>query len=346
MLENQVSIYNVALGDQEGVVYMGLAQENNNGTAMILPSKNEESTEVKVIDLDSMHLPKPDFVKIDVEGFEINVLKGMKETLDHSNALIWVEVNEANACSVYNFMSELGYYVTDLDTTASNNILFTCNKDIRIPASKMFEYLLTEATAKRDNWIALGKQVSKFLYEQKKARDLQDKLKEISTKYTYEQKKVQEFSDLLQDISRRYEHEQEKAKNLTEQILSLKNSNNKIENDLSDIKAKYQQSLNQIKDLSQKAEKMQKDLDMFNNSRMINFMRFWVWKVPTSFRRSVKKNVYKFGHWLYVRLIPYPRIRKICSKINGKLKIFKDPQAIVAPQQSLKKEKSIKRGKI
>ena len=83
---------------------------------------------------------------------------------------------------------------------------------------------------------------------------------------------------------------------------------------------------------------MQKDLDMFNNSKMISFMRFWVWKVPTSFRRSVKKNVYKLGHWLYVRLIPYPRIRKICSKINGKLKIFKDPQAIVAPQQSLKKE--------
>lgn len=44
--------------------------------------------------LDGQFLPAPQFVKIDVEGFEPKVLKGMMETLRQHRPLVFIEVND------------------------------------------------------------------------------------------------------------------------------------------------------------------------------------------------------------------------------------------------------------
>ena len=50
-----------------------------------------------------------DLVKIDVEGSEYDVLKGMKEILGHSNPRVIIEVINGNRDRVLDFMSKMGY---------------------------------------------------------------------------------------------------------------------------------------------------------------------------------------------------------------------------------------------
>lgn len=51
--------------------------------------------------LDSLHLPRPDFIKCDVEGAELSVLRGARETLDREDAP--VILYEANADTARGF---------------------------------------------------------------------------------------------------------------------------------------------------------------------------------------------------------------------------------------------------
>lgn len=298
-MENRVTAYNVALGDCEGIAQMSFTQENNNGTASIQTLSESTGEQVNIKTLDGLNIPSPDFIKIDVEGFELNVLKGMKNILKNSNASLWIEIDEKNAKSIYEFLTEIGYFVSDFVLSSSNNILFTKQKKDRVTSAAVFEQLMIEASGRRNNWIAIGKQISKYQYEQKKAEELYTRLQGMSSKYEYEQKKVEK---LQYDLSTLVSDKNQKQKNL-----------------------------DKVEELTEQIDKLQKELYMFQNSKMIKLMRFWIWKVPKLFRRFVKKKLYNSGRWIYIKLMPYPRIRLICSKINGKLHIFKDPQAVIAP---------------
>lgn len=304
-MESRIISYNFALGDYEGIAQMEFEQEKNNGTATILPSEKTEingGVEVKVNILDQMDIPLPDFIKIDVEGFELNVLKGMKNILKMAEASLWIEVDEKNAKLIYEFLTQIGYFVSDFVLSSSNNILFTKQEKNKISSAIVFEHLLIEAAAKRKNWIDIGKQISKYQYEQKKVEDLYRNLQGMVSKYEYERKKVGDLQ------------------------------HNSLE--ATDVKKQHEKNW---EELSAQVEKLQKELSMFQNSKMINFIRFWVWKVPTKFRRWAKKKLYEIGRWLYIKLMPYPRLRLICSKINGKFHIFKNPQAVIAPRHTNKR---------
>ncbi len=65
-----------------------------------------ERVTVETITIDSLKLA-PSFVKIDVEGFEINVLRGMEQTIRKSHPIFMIEKNEHE--EVISFLSNLGY---------------------------------------------------------------------------------------------------------------------------------------------------------------------------------------------------------------------------------------------
>lgn len=78
---------------------------------------HEEIVPVSVLDhvLPNLSLPTPYFIKIDVQGFELQVLQGATETLKHTSALV-VEVSaepmyngEPGFDAVYNFLHERGF---------------------------------------------------------------------------------------------------------------------------------------------------------------------------------------------------------------------------------------------
>jgi len=67
--------------------------------------------------LDSFNFHYVDFIKIDVQGFELEVLKGAYKTLKANNPIICIEEEEnlidLEESEIYNFLKELKYVVTD-----------------------------------------------------------------------------------------------------------------------------------------------------------------------------------------------------------------------------------------
>jgi hypothetical protein len=70
---------------------------------------------VEVIPLDELALPKLDFLKIDVEGMEIDVLRGAKETIARCKPLAWIEYwkVDVNEIKAQFDQAEYRFYVMD-----------------------------------------------------------------------------------------------------------------------------------------------------------------------------------------------------------------------------------------
>lgn len=79
---------------------------------------------VKIISLDELNLPKVDFVKIDVEGFELEVLKGMKKVIADSSPTLYIEIFEKNISAANRLLENYGY---SLVMSSGNNYLFERN---------------------------------------------------------------------------------------------------------------------------------------------------------------------------------------------------------------------------
>lgn len=102
--------YNVAVGSKSGtgsISYDGMIEKNLGATRV----EYDKNGEIKFIALDEFtrekNIPKIDLVKIDVEGFELSVLEGMKETIKNHNPFIWIEVLENNKIEAMKLFKEL-----------------------------------------------------------------------------------------------------------------------------------------------------------------------------------------------------------------------------------------------
>ena len=95
MLEHNIStfkncqLHKTALGESNGTVSM--AYDTHSGTNHIIDSKG--NTDLKT--LDSYNFTEVDIIKIDVEGYEIPVLKGAKYTIITNKPIIQIEGNSS-----------------------------------------------------------------------------------------------------------------------------------------------------------------------------------------------------------------------------------------------------------
>jgi FkbM family methyltransferase len=82
-------LHQVALSDYNGGAYLNNSSPHNSGTGKL----SSEGIEVQAATLDSFNLSDVTFIKIDVEGAELNVLKGMTNTITNSKPEILIEVH-------------------------------------------------------------------------------------------------------------------------------------------------------------------------------------------------------------------------------------------------------------
>lgn len=96
-----VEVRNAAVGAEEGELVLWGDEGRASGSESIAATTGEdERVSVPLVSIDSETagaLPDPDFVKIDVEGLELEVLEGMAATIERAHPRMFIEMHGADA---------------------------------------------------------------------------------------------------------------------------------------------------------------------------------------------------------------------------------------------------------
>ncbi|MEX2014112.1 MAG: FkbM family methyltransferase [Parcubacteria group bacterium] len=106
-LENRIETFNLALGDKAGKVSIQEGPDGKLGSSRVI-----EGNEIKVRTLDAIlkNNGVVSLIKIDVEGYEVNVLRGAKDILKKQSPLLAVEAQTWKAKrSLDKILHPLGY---------------------------------------------------------------------------------------------------------------------------------------------------------------------------------------------------------------------------------------------
>lgn len=116
-----IEVANIGLGNEKGSFNLVVDTETNRGGNRISFSNETEKTSSKInverLDdwIKNKNLTKVDLIKIDVEGFELNVLKGAKEVLVLYKPVLFIELDDNNLRAVGNSANELVLYLEALN---------------------------------------------------------------------------------------------------------------------------------------------------------------------------------------------------------------------------------------
>lgn len=97
---NNIILSNVAVADSSEDLVVQLSHSHHSGSSRLAKKENNQTatTNIKAITLDEFvhknNIQQIDFMKIDVEGFEKNVLYGGKQTLQKFKPIMFIEVND------------------------------------------------------------------------------------------------------------------------------------------------------------------------------------------------------------------------------------------------------------
>ena len=109
-----IQVFDVAASDRRGETLIRIAE--NLATASLVWHKNDSRASkivIRTVAIDELlqegKISAPAFVKIDVEGAEGLVLRGMRQTLASSRAVLFVECSDAGRETAWHLLVELGY---------------------------------------------------------------------------------------------------------------------------------------------------------------------------------------------------------------------------------------------
>jgi FkbM family methyltransferase len=110
-------LYNLGCSNIESVCTWNFDKENPGNAYLTNVHEDEGETKIKVVTIDQIILKEKnvDFIKIDVEGMELNVLIGAKNLIRANLPLILIETNTGNelelnnTSNILNYLSEEGY---------------------------------------------------------------------------------------------------------------------------------------------------------------------------------------------------------------------------------------------
>jgi FkbM family methyltransferase len=69
----------------------------------------QKTKKTPIVSIDSLNLDRCDFIKIDVEGMESEVLAGASNTLERLKPVMWIEILKSNKEELCEYLKERGY---------------------------------------------------------------------------------------------------------------------------------------------------------------------------------------------------------------------------------------------
>ena len=97
---NNIELSRMALSDKRERLYFVPASNSNSGGIFMHKDKQDAEMSIEAVTLDEYvdehNIRSIDFIKIDVEGFELNVLKGAAESVRKFRPVLFVEVDADN----------------------------------------------------------------------------------------------------------------------------------------------------------------------------------------------------------------------------------------------------------
>lgn len=122
----QISANNIALGNENKAIDIHIDSEQQNPGAFNLLADGIKNCTIKCEKgddfLKNLGVEKVNFMKIDVEGYEYEVLKGLKNTIAQSRPIINFEYDRnyqlktnEDPSSIFNFLSQMDYHFFEID---------------------------------------------------------------------------------------------------------------------------------------------------------------------------------------------------------------------------------------
>ena len=134
---DNVKVFNLAVGARKSTAKLvlddfelGTGEIMSDNDGMISAMKGKKYVQVEIDSIDGLIygdvIPKPQFIKIDVEGFELEVLKGAATTLEQSRPQLFIEIHgdgiankKENLREIVEFLSRYGYDIVHVESGLS-----------------------------------------------------------------------------------------------------------------------------------------------------------------------------------------------------------------------------------
>ena len=125
-LDGVVHVQPVGLGSSSSQAYLGL-REHGGGNGAVQDCGSADTIAITVCRLDDIPMPRPiSFIKLDVEGFELEVLRGGWETIRRDRPVIfgefsteWLRIRGENLPAYLCKLADIGYAVFTLQEERS-----------------------------------------------------------------------------------------------------------------------------------------------------------------------------------------------------------------------------------
>ena len=117
-----IGLHQIAFSDQREELVFNLPKNNNTASISMRKNGRPNLPKIQAITLDQFidqqQINQVDFIKIDVEGFEMDILKGGEDILRKHKPQLFIEINHYNlskynatAKELYTFLSNMGYEI-------------------------------------------------------------------------------------------------------------------------------------------------------------------------------------------------------------------------------------------
>jgi|GEM_PF-2214550 len=218
-LEDQVHAENYGVGEKQSYASVKERVENNLGATTLEGSDVQTEDHIKIVSIDSFFTEDDilaDFIKIDTEGWEMQVLHGMTQLLSLSHPTIWVEASSTSIYALWELMTKFGYVLADI---RAYNMLWLHPE--RVPEVQQVE------TSKiiMEMYEHIEKRYSFYsLYERTKAKlaAANEKYSQQGERYNTLKEQLSKSQNQVAELKNELEKKQEQHALLEEQIKDIK----------------------------------------------------------------------------------------------------------------------------